>query len=323
MASRLPVFVHGLDHPAGIGDAGGKRLLDHDVQPVRRDRLDRVRHARTSPSRRWRDRPGSPPGRHRGRRRPAPRGCRKCAMALSIRARSGSKMPAISASGCSATWRSRSPICMWSKLMPSTPYFATRQLPGSSARNLPNAHRLAWHKNFTMQKMEMRFEYAAQSRYFAPRIEAAHPIQEEQNMVYATADGHPARPVAGRNGRGRARRLHRRRAPAGDASRRPDCAGCRRAVVRSRERRGLGRRDRPCARPQLCRLPRHGARRGGAAGRHRGGRHRDAQSSACAGGDGLSRGRHRRDLRQAAVDHARRGRGAGGAGRGKASANSS
>ena len=40
-------------------------------------------------------------------------------------ARSGSKMPAISASGCSATCRSRSPMCMWSKLMPSTPCFAT------------------------------------------------------------------------------------------------------------------------------------------------------------------------------------------------------
>ena len=35
-------LLHRLDHPAGIGDAGGKRLFDHDVQPAWRDRLDRV-----------------------------------------------------------------------------------------------------------------------------------------------------------------------------------------------------------------------------------------------------------------------------------------
>ena len=45
----------------------------------------------------------------------------------------------------------------------------------------------------------------------------------------------------------------------------------------------------------------------GAAGRHRGGRHRHAQSSACTRRHRVPGSRHRRDLRQAAVDDARRG----------------
>ena len=136
------------------------------------------------------------------------------------------------------------------------------------------------------------------------------------SMVYATTDKVGARSPAGRHGRRRPQCLHRRRASARHAARRPDRAGRRRAVVRPGERRRLGRGDRHRARPQLCRLPRDGARRGGAAGRHRGGRHRHAQPSARADRHGLPRGRHRRDLRQAAVDDAGRGRGAGGAGAG-------
>jgi len=46
-------------------------------------------------------------------------------IADAIRLQSGSKFPAISASGRDATWRRRSPICMWSKQMPRTPCFAT------------------------------------------------------------------------------------------------------------------------------------------------------------------------------------------------------
>ena len=127
----------------------------------------------------------------------------------------------------------------------------------------------------------------------------------------------------GGDGRRRAERLHRRGPSLRHAARRPDRAGRRRAVGRPGERRRLGRRPRHRAGARLCRLARDGARRGGAAGRHRGGGDRHAEPPARADRDRLPRGRHRRDLRQAAVDDAGRGRGAGGADRGAEAAASS
>ena len=79
------------------------------------------------------------------------------------------------------------------------------------------------------------------------------------------------RPAADGDGRRRAQRLHRRGPSLRHAARRPDRAGRRGAVGRPGERRRLGRRHRHRAGARLCRLARDGARRGGAAGRDRGG----------------------------------------------------
>ena len=72
---------------------------------------------------------------------------------------------------------------------------------------------------------------------------------------------------------------------------------------------GRGERGRaaPRAAAELRRLCRHGSTRGGTRGRHRRRRHRHAQPSAWAHRERLSRRRHRRDLRQADDDDARRG----------------
>ena len=117
--------LHRRDHPPRIGDARREGLFDHDVEPVRRDLLDVVgmlggRRADDGEIGLRRRQAGLEVGEdpvlgNAELRRSPP----------AIRARSGSKMPAISASGCSATSRRRSPMCMWSKLIPMTPCLAT------------------------------------------------------------------------------------------------------------------------------------------------------------------------------------------------------
>ena len=192
-------------------------------------------------------------------------------------------------------------MCMWSKLMPEHPV-SRHPIPSAGLY----AATVARHARSTTGKMEMRFEYGA-ARYVA---QAGH--REDKTWSTRPRTGQPARPLAGRDGRRRPQRLHRRGAPPGDAARRPDRAGCRRAVGRSRERRRLGGRDRPRARPQP--MPTGATMARAEAARPDGIEavvDRHAEPPARADRDGLPRGRHRRDLRQAAVDDARRGRGAG------------
>ena len=141
-------------------------------------------------------------------------------------------------------------------------------------------------------------------------------------MVYATADGRAGdRLRVGMVGGGRnafigavhrlAMRLDDQIAlVAGALSSDPENAAASAAEI------GIARR------PQLCRLPRDGRGRGQARGRHRGGRHRHAQPSACADRDRVPGGRHRRHLRQAAGDERCRGRGAGRAERRSSTASS-
>ena len=75
--------------------------------------------------------------------------------------------------------------------------------------------------------------------------------------------------------------------------------------------RAVGRRSRSGARPDLLGLSRNGGPRGGASRRHRGRRHRHSEPPALPRREGVPRSRHRRHLRQAFVDDARRSGGAG------------
>ena len=116
----------------------------------------------------------------------------------------------------------------------------------------PAPPKLAPTADFTNPKMEICFA----AGHAAARCDAQREGTRKWSTRRQTGHGRPA--AAGRHGRRRPQRLHRRRASPGDAARRPDRAGRRRALGRPGQRRGLGGRDRPRARPQLCRLPRHG-----------------------------------------------------------------
>src|SRR5689334_16825676 len=89
-------------------------------------------------------------------------------------------MPAISASGCSCTWRRRSPICMWSKLMPTTPRFAMRLPRIVSWAEASAAAKFHNRKNRKPLRNGRRGSYSrANHKSMLGRF----------TMVYATSDG--------------------------------------------------------------------------------------------------------------------------------------
>ena len=82
-------------------------------------------------------------------------------------------------------------------------------------------------------------------------------------------------------------------------------------VCGRRKRARVGRRSWAGAGPDLLGLSRNGGPRGGASGRHRGGRHRHPEPPAFPCRQGVSRSGNRHHLRQASVDDARRSVGTG------------